>query len=276
MTSAQLPGGVTLITVRGEVDVFTSPALEARLADAVDDGAVRVVVDLSPVDFLDSTALGVLVGGWKRMRAADGDLVVVCAAERLLRLFRITRLDEVLPSFPTSPPHAPGGREQRGPVGDPAPASTPRWEGRASRGPGPVHPGSGRILERYRRRPRERWTMRISVDTGSGVPPFEQVRSSIAEQIRSGELPVGTKLPTVRALAADLGIAVNTAAKAYRELEQAGLIETRGRAGTFVSDAGDQAAARAAEAAATYARTTHALGIPADEALAIVRAALGV
>ncbi|GAA4618805.1 GntR family transcriptional regulator [Saccharopolyspora hordei] len=118
--------------------------------------------------------------------------------------------------------------------------------------------------------------MRISVDTGSGVPPFEQVRSSIAEQIRSGELPVGTKLPTVRALAADLGIAVNTAAKAYRELEQAGLIETRGRAGTFVSDAGDQAAARAAEAAATYARTTHALGIPADEALAIVRAALGV
>nr|WP_218888962.1 STAS domain-containing protein [Saccharopolyspora hordei] len=98
-----MPGGVTLITVRGEVDVFTSPALEARLADAVDDGAVRVVVDLSPVDFLDSTALGVLVGGWKRMRAADGDLVVVCAAERLLRLFRITRLDEVLPLVPDVP-----------------------------------------------------------------------------------------------------------------------------------------------------------------------------
>lgn len=116
--------------------------------------------------------------------------------------------------------------------------------------------------------------MRISVDNTSGVPPFEQVRSAIAEQINSGELPVGTKLPTVRALAADLGIAANTAAKAYRELEQAGLLETRGRAGTFVSDAGDQAAARAAEAAATYAQITHALGISRDEALAIVKAAL--
>ncbi|PKW19268.1 GntR family transcriptional regulator [Saccharopolyspora spinosa] len=116
--------------------------------------------------------------------------------------------------------------------------------------------------------------MRISVDPNSDVPPFEQVRSTLAEQINSGELPVGSKLPTVRALAADLGIAANTAAKAYRELEQAGLLETRGRAGTFVSDAGNQAAARAAEAAATYAQITHALGIPADEALAIVRAAL--
>jgi DNA-binding transcriptional regulator YhcF (GntR family) len=116
--------------------------------------------------------------------------------------------------------------------------------------------------------------MRISVDTNSTVPPFEQVRSAIAEQINSGELPVGTKLPTVRALAADLGIAANTAAKAYRELEQAGLLETRGRAGTFVSNAGNQAAARAAEAATTYAQITHALGIPADKALAIVQAAL--
>ncbi|MBB5155838.1 GntR family transcriptional regulator [Saccharopolyspora phatthalungensis] len=116
--------------------------------------------------------------------------------------------------------------------------------------------------------------MRISVDNTSGVPPFEQVRSAIAEQVNSGGLPVGTKLPTVRALAADLGIAANTVAKAYRELEQAGLLETRGRAGTFVSDAGDQAAARAAEAAATYAQITRALGIPKEEALSIVRAAL--
>jgi DNA-binding transcriptional regulator YhcF (GntR family) len=114
----------------------------------------------------------------------------------------------------------------------------------------------------------------ISVDPDSDVPPFEQVRSSIAEQVTSGDLAVGAKLPTVRALAAELGIAANTAAKAYRELEQAGLIETRGRAGTFVSDAGDQAAARAAEAAATYAQITQALGIPKTEALAIVQAAL--
>ncbi|MCI2420011.1 GntR family transcriptional regulator [Saccharopolyspora sp. K220] len=116
--------------------------------------------------------------------------------------------------------------------------------------------------------------MRISVDHTSDVPPFEQVRSTIAEQINSGELAVGTKLPTVRALAAELGIAANTAARAYRELEHAGLLETRGRAGTFVSGAGDDAATRAAEAAASYAQTTRALGISREQALAIVRAAL--
>ncbi|QUH00705.1 GntR family transcriptional regulator [Saccharopolyspora erythraea] len=116
--------------------------------------------------------------------------------------------------------------------------------------------------------------MRISVDSASDVAPYEQVREAIAEQINSGALAVGAKLPTVRALAADLGIAANTAARAYRELEQAGLLETRGRAGTFVSGSGDQAAARAAEAAATYAEVTHALGIQREQALAIVRAAL--
>ncbi|MGP4019818.1 GntR family transcriptional regulator [Saccharopolyspora sp. 5N708] len=116
--------------------------------------------------------------------------------------------------------------------------------------------------------------MRISVDHTSDVPPFEQVRSAIAEQINRGELPVGAKLPTVRALASDLGIAANTAAKAYRELEHAGLLETRGRAGTFVSSAGDEAATRAAEAAQTYAQITRALGISRDEALSMVRAAL--
>ncbi|GAA2346769.1 GntR family transcriptional regulator [Saccharopolyspora halophila] len=116
--------------------------------------------------------------------------------------------------------------------------------------------------------------MRIHVDPNSDVPPFEQIRSTIAEQISSGELAVGTKLPTVRALATELGVAPNTAAKAYRELEQVGLLETRGRAGTFVSDAGNQAAARAAEAAAYYAQVTRALGVSRSEALAIVQAAL--
>ena len=114
----------------------------------------------------------------------------------------------------------------------------------------------------------------LSVDPGAGVSPFEQVRSGIAARINAGELPVGAKLPTVRALAAELGIAANTAARAYRELEQAGLIETRGRAGTFVSAAGNRGAQRAAEAAAEYARATRALGIPPQEALALVRAAL--
>ncbi|MBE9373231.1 GntR family transcriptional regulator [Saccharopolyspora sp. HNM0983] len=116
--------------------------------------------------------------------------------------------------------------------------------------------------------------MQLTVDADSEVPPFEQVRGGIAERINSGELPVGSKLPTVRALSAELGIAPNTVAKSYRELEQAGLIETRGRAGTFVASAGDVSAQRAAEAAAEYARAVHALGLGRDQALAVVRAAL--
>ena len=69
----------------------------------------------------------------------------------------------------------------------------------------------------------------ISVDPDSAVPPYEQVRAQLAELIGDGRLPVGTRLPTVRQLAADLGLAANTVARAYRELEAAGLLETRGR-----------------------------------------------
>jgi DNA-binding transcriptional regulator YhcF (GntR family) len=114
----------------------------------------------------------------------------------------------------------------------------------------------------------------VEVDSGSSVPPFEQVRSAVAGQINDRTLPVGTKLPTVRKLAVDLGIAPNTIARAYRELEEAGLIETRGRAGSFVSAAGDRSRERARKAAATYASTTHKLGLSQAEALAIVTAAL--
>jgi DNA-binding transcriptional regulator YhcF (GntR family) len=114
----------------------------------------------------------------------------------------------------------------------------------------------------------------ISIDADSPVPPFEQVRTGLAQQMADRTLPVGARLPTVRALAADLGIAVNTVARAYRELEAAGLVETRGRAGTFVSAAGDQRLALAQDAAAQYAATAHALGLARAEALEIVSAAL--
>src|SRR5690606_37911547 len=116
--------------------------------------------------------------------------------------------------------------------------------------------------------------MRLTIDRNSGVPPFEQVRSSIAEQVNSGELPVGAKLPTVRALAADLGIAVNARAQAYRQLEPAGLLGTRGRAGRFVSRTGSEGHRRAAAAAAEYARTGQAVGTSRDPAWAIGEAAL--
>ena len=116
--------------------------------------------------------------------------------------------------------------------------------------------------------------MTISYDPDSPVPPYEQVRTSLAAQINDGTLTVGTKLPTVRGLAAELGIAPNTVARAYRELEEAGLIETRGRAGSFVSASGDRSRQSAQRAAAEYALITRKLGIAADEALSIVRAAL--
>ncbi|CAM3118522.1 GntR family transcriptional regulator [Saccharomonospora xinjiangensis] len=116
--------------------------------------------------------------------------------------------------------------------------------------------------------------MIIRLEPGSGTPPYEQVKSEISRQILDGELPVGTKLPTVRKLAAELGIAPGTIARAYRELEEAGLLETRGRAGTFVGASGDTTRQRARDAASAYAEQVRALGLPPDEALAIVKAAL--
>jgi DNA-binding transcriptional regulator YhcF (GntR family) len=118
--------------------------------------------------------------------------------------------------------------------------------------------------------------MTVVIDTTSGLPPFEQVRAQLAQQINDGTLPVGVKLPTVRSLAAELGLATNTVARAYRELESASLLETRGRAGTFVGSNGDASKARASEAATEYASVVDQLGIDRRTALAIVTAALQV
>lgn len=78
-------------------------------------------------------------------------------------------------------------------------------------------------------------TAGISVDLGSATPPYEQIRSQVSSLIALGTLAPGTRLPTVRSLAADLGIAAGTVARAYRELEQSGLVETRRRNGTVVA-----------------------------------------
>jgi DNA-binding transcriptional regulator YhcF (GntR family) len=114
----------------------------------------------------------------------------------------------------------------------------------------------------------------IAIDAASHVPPFEQLRAQLARQIQDRALAVGTRLPTVRSLAADLNLAVNTVGRAYRELEAAGLIETRGRAGSFVSAAGEQGRERARRAAADFAAVVTSVGIGPDEAIRIVRAAL--
>ncbi|GAA5194696.1 GntR family transcriptional regulator [Rugosimonospora acidiphila] len=114
----------------------------------------------------------------------------------------------------------------------------------------------------------------ITIDTDSPVPPYEQVRAQFARNIGDRSLAVGTRLPTVRGLATDLGLAVNTVARAYRELEEAGLVVTRGRAGTFVAAAGSHGRQRALQAAQEYAALVQRLGIDGEEALDIVRAAL--
>ncbi|GAA0228841.1 GntR family transcriptional regulator [Cryptosporangium japonicum] len=115
----------------------------------------------------------------------------------------------------------------------------------------------------------------IVIDPSSPTPPFEQLRAQLARQIQDRTLAVGTRLPAIRRLAADLGLAVNTVGRAYRELEEAGLIETRGHAGSFVSAAGEQGRARAQRAASEYAAVITSIGLDAGEALRIVQAALG-
>jgi DNA-binding transcriptional regulator YhcF (GntR family) len=111
----------------------------------------------------------------------------------------------------------------------------------------------------------------VTLDPDSQVAPYGQVREQIRAQVESGELAPGTRLPTVRALAADLGLAANTVARSYRELEALGLIETRGRAGSVVSGHGVEQAARVA--AHEYAEKMRALGMDEAEALRLVRRA---
>ena len=115
-------------------------------------------------------------------------------------------------------------------------------------------------------------SLKIHID--DSAPPFEQVRAQISEQARSGALPVGHRLPTVRGLAEALGLAANTVAKAYRALETDGVIETRGRNGTFVAAAGTGAERELAAAAQTFAERARRLGVDEEPALAAARDAL--
>ena len=115
----------------------------------------------------------------------------------------------------------------------------------------------------------------ITIDHRSTVAPFEQVRVQLREAVRSGALPAGAKLPTVRGLAESLGLAANTVARAYRELEADELIETRGRNGSFVSPSGDATQRQAQLAATAYAERMRQLGVSAPDAVALVEAALG-
>jgi anti-sigma B factor antagonist len=92
-------GDRTVIEVGGEVDVYTAPKLRERMVDVVNAGNHHLIVDLENVEFLDSTGLGVLVGGLKRVRTHDGSMSLVCTQERLLKIFRITGLIKVFPIY---------------------------------------------------------------------------------------------------------------------------------------------------------------------------------
>ncbi|MET8626894.1 GntR family transcriptional regulator [Kitasatospora sp. NPDC004669] len=118
--------------------------------------------------------------------------------------------------------------------------------------------------------------MQLSVDPAAATPPYEQIRAQIAEQARTGELPTGLRLPTVRALAEELGLAAGTVARAYRELEADGVVETHGRRGTLIAATGDTAHRLAAVAAGEYAERASRLGLSRQDALAAVVTALGL
>lgn len=116
--------------------------------------------------------------------------------------------------------------------------------------------------------------MKTVIDQDSSVPPFEQLRSSVAAQVSDGSLPAGTKLPTVRALAEQLGIATNTVARAYRELEADGVVVTAGRRGTFVASAAVAAPpAEVDDLVRRLVRSARRHGLTTAEALRLVEQA---
>jgi DNA processing protein len=90
---------VCVISLKGEVDVYTSPSFKERLVSAIDDGCTRIIVDLEGVEFIDSSGLGVLVSGLRRVKENEGVIRLVCTREPILKVFRITGLDRVFPIF---------------------------------------------------------------------------------------------------------------------------------------------------------------------------------
>lgn len=97
------PTGTHVINVRGEIHVQTAPRFARRLSDAIDKGKTAIVLDLTAVEFIDSTGLSVLLGGLRQVVQAQGRMALVCANPTVLRLFEITSLDETFDIFPERP-----------------------------------------------------------------------------------------------------------------------------------------------------------------------------
>jgi DNA-binding transcriptional regulator YhcF (GntR family) len=118
--------------------------------------------------------------------------------------------------------------------------------------------------------------MHLQVDTSSPVPPYEQIRAQVQAMVVGGALPAGARLPPIRQLAGDLGLATNTVARAYRELELEGVVEARGRHGTVIIERAMAAPERREvvnHAAQTFVREAQHHGAGLDDALAAVRRA---
>ncbi|MFC4591922.1 GntR family transcriptional regulator [Sphaerisporangium corydalis] len=117
--------------------------------------------------------------------------------------------------------------------------------------------------------------MIVEIDPDAATPPYEQLRTQIAALIRTGKLAVGARLPSIRQLARDLGLAAGTVARAYRELEAAGYLRGRAGQGTVVRDIPavleTERTARLTDAARAYAATVRELGIDIDVALTTAR-----
>ena len=114
----------------------------------------------------------------------------------------------------------------------------------------------------------------LVIDTSSPVPPFEQLRQQLVTMIGSGELAPGDQLPTVRRLAAELGLAPNTVARTYRVLEQSGLVRTAGRRGTVVAEPSADVGEDARVSAADFVARMRAFGLTPTETVQLVRQAL--
>jgi anti-sigma B factor antagonist len=101
INTEQVSDNAYVISLSGEVDLYTAPEFKQQLLDVIGNGATKVVVDFSDTTFIDSTTLGVLVGGVKRLRSNDGQLSLVCNDRNITKIFEITGLDRVFSIYPT-------------------------------------------------------------------------------------------------------------------------------------------------------------------------------
>ena len=101
ITEQPIDGERHVLAVRGEIDLFTAPELKQVLAESIEGGRIRIIVDLTDTTFLDSTALGVLIGAVKRLRSRDGALAIVNIDENIAKTFEITGLDQIFTIVPT-------------------------------------------------------------------------------------------------------------------------------------------------------------------------------